>query len=706
MSQDIYFISNLVCTLIYSHLAINSNFMNKKHRINDAFHRYTSLLCFMSTVNIFFHFAKNDSLRKIMLLMMTISWLLLSFLFLNLSISLQSDKGKTNKSKRWSYATLVIISILIFIHILLGSLTLWTKTQFNLLLLVYFIIINTSGYFILRESFHKNKYNILERTYFSNILRTYITSAFIVGFIQLIFFNNLYYKILIMNLDYCVSSLIMFFYLKKYKGEDIYSVMSKEYLMNKVKDIIILTDNNGNILDINKQALNIGKYKKEQLVNSKVKYLFSKDFKEPSKVQKKDNTSYSDKKDNICFITKEGEMIPVEIDISPIKNSFDESLGNVIVAQDMRVVKMLQQEALENKRSRDRLYYLSYHDSLTGLYNRGYFEDYMVNFDREKYPLCGFIICDMDNLKLVNDTLGHQEGDEIIIQCAKAINESIISEGIVARIGGDEFAVLIQCVNREEFDSNYYNIKTSIDKYNESMPKIPISMSIGTACGDRSFLPIDLFKEADDNMYRNKLKQSYETKKVMVNSIKRALISRDYVDGGHVDRIKFICEEMGRQMNLSRQQIKNLRLLSKYHDIGKVGVPESILYKPDKLSYNELVEVRRHCEIGYRISKTTPKLQVISELILKHHERWDGNGYPLGLKREEIPIECRIMAVADAYDVMTSGRPYKVAKSHEEALKEILDESGKQFDPSVVDVFKNIFCEKLFIEKEHSIICS
>nr|WP_288183178.1 HD domain-containing phosphohydrolase [uncultured Sporomusa sp.] len=128
-------------------------------------------------------------------------------------------------------------------------------------------------------------------------------------------------------------------------------------------------------------------------------------------------------------------------------------------------------------------------------------------------------------------------------------------------------------------------------------------------------------------------------------------------------------------------------MFSKFHDIGKVGIPDAILFKPARLLPEEYSIMQQHCEIGYRIAQAVPELMPIAELILRHHEWWNGGGYPLKLQGEEIPIECRILALADAYDAMTNDRPYHKAMSYEEALQELRRNAGKQFDPVLTELF-------------------
>ncbi len=180
-----------------------------------------------------------------------------------------------------------------------------------------------------------------------------------------------------------------------------------------------------------------------------------------------------------------------------------------------------------------------------------------------------------------------------------------------------------------------------------------------------------LFKEADDNMYRQKLHHINSNRSEIVQTLMKMLEMRDFITEGHADRLQDIVELMAKHLNLPEYSQSDLRLLAQFHDIGKVGISDNILFKPGPLTEKEYKEMQRHSEIGQRIALASSELASMADWILKHHEWWNGQGYPLGLKEEEIPLECRILAIADAYDAMTSDRPYRQAMSHQEAIKEI-----------------------------------
>lgn len=176
----------------------------------------------------------------------------------------------------------------------------------------------------------------------------------------------------------------------------------------------------------------------------------------------------------------------------------------------------------------------------------------------------------------------------------------------------------------------------------------------------------------------------------LIKALSEAIEAKDKYTRGHTDRVSHLSIMIGEKMRLSKERIEILRLASILHDIGKIGIPENILNKPTRLTSEEYIKIKEHPLIGAQILKPIAKLKDVREAVLYHHESYDGYGYPAGLKGEQIPLEARIIAVADTYDALITERPYKKALSPEKALKEIEKCSGTQFDPEVVKVFKKI----------------
>ncbi len=348
-------------------------------------------------------------------------------------------------------------------------------------------------------------------------------------------------------------------------------------------------------------------------------------------------------------------------------------------------------DVTEKKKAEEQLKYLSLHDPLTGLYNRTFFEEGMNRASDGRFDPVGIIICDLDGLKLINDTLGHDAGDSLLVTAAGIIGKAFRKGDIVSRIGGDEFAVLLTCSDERHVEEAFLKLRLAFDDYNKGDPEIPLSVSVGFAVGSMETAGVgELFKEADNNMYREKLHRSKSARSAIVQTLMRALEARDFITTGHANRLQDYARKLAGVLGLSKRRIADLSLLAKFHDIGKVGVPDRILFKAGPLTDEEAFEMQRHSEIGHRIARSAPDLEPIADWILKHHEWWNGKGYPLGLKGKEIPLECRILAIVDAYDAMTSDRPYRKAMTREEALKELKKCSGTQFDPSLADRFIEI----------------
>jgi len=349
----------------------------------------------------------------------------------------------------------------------------------------------------------------------------------------------------------------------------------------------------------------------------------------------------------------------------------------------------------ERKQMEEQLKYLSLHDPLTGLHNRAYFNEEMRRLEGERYLPLGVIVCDLDGLKLVNDTFGHDAGNVLLVSAANILKDCFRKGDIVARIGGDEFVVMLTCTDRLTLEKACLRIWESIASYNSANPEIPLSLSIGFAIGeDSAKKPADLFKEADINMYREKLSHTQSTRSIIVQALKKMLEARDFATEGHSERMQDLMVQLALACGLPEYRLNDLRLFALFHDLGKVGIPDRILFKPGSLNEEEFIEIKKHCEIGFNIANSVPDLIPIADWILKHHESFDGKGYPLGLKDQEIPLECRILAIVDAYDAMTSDRPYRRAMLHQEAVAELRRCSGTQFDPQLVQKFTQVLEER------------
>ncbi len=343
-------------------------------------------------------------------------------------------------------------------------------------------------------------------------------------------------------------------------------------------------------------------------------------------------------------------------------------------------------KALE--KSKEELEYKTYHDELTGLYNRAYMTQYLVNLENEDFLPFSLIYADLNGLKITNDTFGHETGDKLLVRVAELIKSHILENHSACRIGGDEIVVLMPKTSEKECLEIVSKIKkaTLIEIDDPIKPLLAIGAATMTDTNDILSYK-KLFKQAEDQMYANKVSDSEKNYEIIINSIKKTLHKNKFESKDHYERLVDLSKKFGEAIKLDKEDIVNLSLLADLHDIGKVGLEKDLLLKEGPLNDEEWQRVKRHPELGFKIVSGSTRLSHIGKSILSHHERWDGSGYPLGLKGEEIPYISRLFAVIEAYDVMTHDRSYKETFSKERAIKELKDFSGSQFDPTIVDLF-------------------
>lgn len=377
-----------------------------------------------------------------------------------------------------------------------------------------------------------------------------------------------------------------------------------------------------------------------------------------------------------ALISKDFTVRSIAESRAPVIDADGYTQGAILIFRDIT----------EEKKKGEEIHYLNYHDKLTGLYNRAFFEKELQRLDSGKELPVTILVGDVNGHKITNDIFGHTEGDRLLKAIGDILRKSCREGDIIARWGGDEFAVILPNTDYKTALEICNRIKANCKDYKTATMQPNIALGLDTKEEAAQSL-LTVIKKAEDRMYRNKLFESKSKQGGTVASLQRALLEKSYETEEHALRLINLSQKIGDALGLHENEMNDLKLLASLHDIGKVAISDTILLKPGKLTKDEWEEMKRHSEIGFRIAQSAPELSHISEYILCHHERWDGAGYPQGRSGDAIPLLSRIISIADSYDVMTHIRSYKDKISKEEALAEIRLRAGTQFDPVLADLF-------------------
>lgn len=339
----------------------------------------------------------------------------------------------------------------------------------------------------------------------------------------------------------------------------------------------------------------------------------------------------------------------------------------------------------KRKRREEEIRYLSFHDQLTGLYNRRFYEEELQRIDVDRSLPITVIMGDVNSLKFVNDAFGHREGDALIAQVAHAIKQSCRTEDIVARTGGDEFSLVLPLTNFITAQNVLRRISAALSDVKAGIVSASVSFGVATKISGEQNIQ-DIIKKAEDRMYRNKLDRRSAANGKAIDIIINTLYEKSEREKEHSQRVGRLCEQIAAGMALDSETIQRVKLAGIMHDIGKIELDDTILNKQTALSERERELINYHPEHGYRILSTAKEFSEIALYVYEHHENWDGSGYPKGLRAEEILLPARIIAVAEAYDAMANPI-YKAAMSREEIVAEVTRCAGTRFDSAVVKVF-------------------
>ena len=392
------------------------------------------------------------------------------------------------------------------------------------------------------------------------------------------------------------------------------------------------------------------------------------------------------------------------LDLLSSKNEYDikfkiktERTGTIKYIHSKAVLKMDEngqnvrfegviQDITKQKILEDDLVFLSFHDQLTGLYNRRYFENKLNEMDTKENLPISIIMGDLNGLKIVNDSFGHVVGDRFLVAAANVIQSSCSGSDVAVRYGGDEFAILLANTDEKKAEKVIAGIQDSASKIKQA--NIELSISFGYATKTKSSEALsEILVSAENQMYRHKFDSRSNMHSKTIKIIMNTLFEKSPRESEHSKRVSELCALLAREMEFSKDDVDRIRIAGLVHDIGKISIEECILNKKEPLTNEEWNAIRNHADSGWRILSSSTDFSEIATVIRAHHERWDGKGYPCGLKAEEIPLEARMISVADSFDAMTSDRPYHNKLSQKQAISELKRCAGAQFDPQVVDIF-------------------
>ncbi|MGL4849794.1 MAG: HD domain-containing phosphohydrolase [Clostridium sp.] len=358
----------------------------------------------------------------------------------------------------------------------------------------------------------------------------------------------------------------------------------------------------------------------------------------------------------------------------PIKNEKNKIVGVLGISKDISENKIIQNEIIE----------ATYRDKATGLYNRNYFEKISEELNKHYEEDLLLVMGDADGLKVVNDSLGHFEGDRYLREIGEIIIEAVDGKGDVIRWGGDEFIVLIPNGTNEIGKKIKEKISSLCKVYSED--GAPISISVGYSIKNEVNKTIeDMLNVAEEIVYKEKVFKGEKIKEEFLEFIQEKVYLKTLENENRAWASEDIVKKIGEKLKLSKEEVENINLALKFHDIGMIAVPDEIIDTPIHKLTNEQAEIlRRHVDKSYRIIKMYPKIAKISKIVLSHHEYYNGKGYPLGLKGEDIPIESRVVRVLDCYDY------YKRSTNgltEDEVLEIMKSDSGRKYDPKVLEIF-------------------
>lgn len=393
-------------------------------------------------------------------------------------------------------------------------------------------------------------------------------------------------------------------------------------------------------------------------------------------------------------------------------------------------LSVLREREEKERSERESIEKLALIDSLTGIFNRRAFYQIFsqdISEMRRNGTTISLIVFDIDGFKQINDSHGHAFGDMVLKQVTSRFQIMLREEDNIFRLGGDEFAIVMKTDKKQAFSAIGRILK---EISNNTRPRITLSGGIVEINPYESISIDDVVRQADKALYlakeggRNQIlfyedeelntrsdeiifdraalrfteKINIKLKELVTQQLASLYLSpcqKGIYMHGHSIIVSNYAVQLGKELNQPEKRLENLKFGATVYDIGMTAVPEEILFKTGKLTPEEYNIIRRHPIMGGRIIQRFPILRETLPIVLYHHEWINGQGYPFGLSGDSIPIEARIVAVADAFHAMRSKRSYRSALPREKSISEIINSSGTKYDPHVVEALLRLIEKKL-----------
>ncbi len=444
---------------------------------------------------------------------------------------------------------------------------------------------------------------------------------------------------------------------------------------------MIQFDVNGLIIAVNDKFAEMLEVQKEQLIGLDMHQLPNKKGVSALESALKGNIVEYEGFYKSIFSQKE---IYGKIHFSPLHSS-NKLMGGLAIIEDMT-------QLIEDK---ERINDLIQLDILTRVYNRRSFDiDIHKKINKKNLPIA-FITCDINTFQIVNESFGYEYGNEILVKLATILDAFSDKHVRTYRTGGDEFTMYLDNTDSKRANEILAEIKHEIDLINEVIP-INLTVSFGISVQEVADTNLSAnYTKALNDMAKNKIYDGSSFTKATIDMIMTAVFDKSKREERHSQRVGSIASKLAKELNLGTAFYNKVALAGKLHDIGKINIATEILDKPGKLDDLEWSIMKKHPESGSRILGSVPEYLEIAGIVLSHHERWDGFGYPHKLKEHDIPLASRVIALADSYDAMTEYRPYRRTFNKEEAIEEIRRCSGTQFDPELVEIFIDKVIDKI-----------